>query len=284
MPAFRIKGSFLSFALIALTMLSFSSAGQTEDKTPAPWVGDTLAGKKCVGKKIGFGPYDYLRRAQLPAELDVVENAHFTPGVERLESGNTSVPINDIGYVLMAWPNHHRALHSAMKYRMMFWDWPEDAQVPPAECQLQRAIEFSPQDPVPYMMYGLLLHKAQQYEKALLSYRGAIRLRPDDILTQYNMGLTLVELKQYDEAVKMAKSAYAAGMPLPGLKNKLIEAGKWGTPPKATGPTKPAADVQVLQVPKKDAAAKAVGQDKNNAKTQSTTGDKQRVEPPIVGQ
>jgi len=233
----------LGSLLIAAAILVASPFAHSEDK--APWVGETLDGEKCTGNNIGFGPHDYLRRAQLPDELQVVENRHFTPEIERLEASVSSSAINDIAYTVMAWPNHHRALHSAMKYRMILWEWPDDARVPPAECQLQRAIEFSPGDPVPYMMYGTLLHKAKQHEKALLSYRAALKLRPDDILTQYNMGLTLVELQQYEEAVKMAKAAYAAGMPLPGLKNKLIAAGQWGDTPSAASSEKKEPKVKV---------------------------------------
>jgi tetratricopeptide (TPR) repeat protein len=254
MPESSVKSRVLASVLLATIVLVISTPGHSAD--PAPWVGQTLTGEKCIGNYVSFGPYDYLRRAQLQAELDVVERAHFTPEVEKLERGKTSEAINDIAYTIGAWPNHHRALYSAVRYRMTVWEWPEDAQVPPAECQLQRAMAFSPNDPVPYMMFGMLLHKAQKYDAALVSYQQANRLRPDDVLTLYNMGLTLVELKQYEEAVKAAKKAYAAGIPLPGLKNKLIAAGHW---PGAEKPANANAAAPVVQVkePPKDAAKKA---------------------------
>jgi tetratricopeptide (TPR) repeat protein len=254
MPESSVKSRVLASVLLATIVLGISTPGHSAD--PAPWVGQTLTGEKCIGNYVSFGPYDYLRRAQLQAELDVVERAHFTPEVEKLERGKTSEAINDIAYTIGAWPNHHRALYSAVRYRMTVWEWPEDAQVPPAECQLQRAMAFSPNDPVPYMMFGMLLHKAQKYDAALVSYQQANRLRPDDVLTLYNMGLTLVELKQYEEAVKAAKKAYAAGIPLPGLKNKLIAAGHW---PGAEKPANANAAAPVVQVkePPKDAAKKA---------------------------
>ena len=221
------KTSLFAFAFAALTFVLSSTPVYAD--TRAPWVGETLEGGKCVGKSIGFGPYDYRNRTRLPEQLAVVENAHFTPEVEALQTGNTSTAINDIAYTIMAWPNHHRALHSAIKFRMMNNPWPEKATVPPAECQLQRAMAFSSEDPIPYMMYGLLLHKWQQYEKALFVYQVAVKLQPNDVIMQYNMGLTLVELEQYEEAIKVANAVYAAGMPLPGLKNKLIAAGQWPT-------------------------------------------------------
>ncbi|MBK6737186.1 MAG: tetratricopeptide repeat protein [Haliea sp.] len=257
MTAPSVKSRILTSMLFGMIVLGISTQGHSAD--PAPWVGQTLTGEKCVGNYVSFGPHDYLRRAQLPAELEVVERAHFTPEVERLEHGNTSEAINDIAYTIGAWPNHHRALYSAMRYRMVLWEWPEDAQIPPAECQLQRAIAFSPNDPVPYMMFGMLLHKAQKYDAALVSYQQANRLRPDDVLTLYNMGLTLVELKKYDEALQAAKTAYAAGIPLPGLKNKLIAAGQWPGSEKPAKATAATPKVQV-QEPQNGAAKKASGE------------------------
>jgi hypothetical protein len=36
-----------------------------------------------------------------------------------------------------------------------------------------------------------------------------------------------VQRKNYEEARNYAKKAYELGFPLPGLKNQLIQAGKW---------------------------------------------------------
>lgn len=267
MTRFHSRKNLLIPALTALAVGVISLPGYAQEQ-PAPWVGETLEGEECRGKSIGFGPYDYLRRAQFPAELDIVEGAHFTPSVERLEAGNTGKAIADIGYTIMAWPNHHRALHSSMKYRMGLKKWPPNSYDPPAECQLQRAIKFSPNDPVPYMMYGLMLHKAKQYEKALLIYTAASRLNPNDILTLYNMGLTQVALEQYDAALKTAETVYAAGMPLPGLKNKLIAAGQWPTGAQNDTPQKAAPKVELQAT--EDPAEKTA---------QKNTPKKQTIEP-----
>ncbi len=194
----------------------------------SPWVGTTIYGKECTGAQVPFGPFDYMQRASLQGQLEVVEESHFSEGVESLHQGQTTTALGDLHYTLSAWPNHHRALNSVLKYRLQnMAEWPEDAREPPAECYLQRAINFSPNDAKPYMMYALLMHKAAQYDKALTAYQSAIRLLPNDVVTQYNMGLTLVELKKYEEAKTVAEKVYAAGFPLPGLKKKLIAAGYW---------------------------------------------------------
>jgi len=190
-------------------------------------VGTTLDGKKCSGTQIAYGPYDYLQRDKFSAELQLIEENYFTADVEKLISSETSSAITDIHAALGAWPNHHRALQSALNYRLQnLHNWPTSG-VPPAECYLQRAIKFSPKDPRPYMMYGVLLQKVKQFDKALNAYRAANRLLPNDVITQYNMGMTLVALKKYAEAKQLAEKVYGAGFPLPALKNKLIAAGHW---------------------------------------------------------
>lgn len=225
------KRSLRSFFLIVpvLVICSMSSVTMAwKGDTLSPWVGTSLTGKKCAGLQVPFGPYDYLQRDKLRAELEVVEETHFSTDVANLGTGQTSTAIADVHYTLMAWPNHHGALHSAVRYRLQHrGEWPADSGSSPAECYLQRAINFSPKDPIPYMLYGLLLHQMKEYDKALTAYRTANRLRPNDVVTQYNMGLTLVELKNYKEAEQLAKKVYSAGFPLPGLRNKLVAAGHW---------------------------------------------------------
>ena len=228
---FRVEG-YLRNILIILPVLvlcgiSPSVLGQ-QSSALAPWVGTSLNGKTCFGRSIYSPIYDYLQRDIFPQDLAIVEQYHFSEGVESLQEGLSSTPIGDIHYVLMQWPNHHRALYSALQYRLqhLVGDWPEPVH-PPAECYLQRAIKFSPNDPVPHMLYGMLMDRVKQYDKALTSYRAANRLLPDDVITQYNIGLMLVELKRFNEAVQVAKKVYSTGFPLPGLKKKLIAAGHW---------------------------------------------------------
>jgi tetratricopeptide (TPR) repeat protein len=215
----------LALIVPVLALCSISTAIHAAN---ALWVGTTLDGKKCTGSEVPFGPYDYLQRAQFPGELGVVEDNHFTAEVEQLIDREWAFAIADIHYTIGAWPNHHRALQSALTYRLRnLNNYPTGMGVSTAECYLQRAIKFSPNDPRPYIMYGVLLQKVKQYDGALKAYRVANRLLPDDVITQYNMGLTLAALKQYKEAAQLAQKVYATGFPLPGLKNKLTAAGYW---------------------------------------------------------
>lgn len=217
----------LLLTLIGISGFSTVSHAWKGDQL-APWVGTMLNGTKCNGGQVPFGPYDYLQRNKLKAQLEVVEESHFNSDVESLTKGMSASAMGDIHYTLQAWPNHHRALNSALRYRLQhreLWSVGDNtAQNYPAECYLQRAMNFSPKDPIPYMLHGLLMHQMKQYEAALKSYRMAIKLQPDDLITQYNMGLALVELERYKEAQKIADKVYAADFPLPGLKRKLAEA------------------------------------------------------------
>jgi len=230
----RVSAAFL--AVIAAAGFSLPGHAWEADKL-APWVGTMFNGTKCDGTQVPFGPYDYLLRDSLKSQLEVVEENHFNEGVESLTQGMTSTPMGDIHYTLLTWPNHHRALKSALQYRLQHRElWKRGDNTSnnyPAECYLQRAMNFSPNDPIPYVLHGLLMHQMKRYDLAIKSYRQALKLHPDDIITQYNLGLTLVEKKQFREAQAIADKVYAAGFPLPGLKRKLAAAkqGKPGTPP-----------------------------------------------------
>ena len=196
----------------------------------APWVGDTLKGAPCKGGMENFGPFDYLLRNQLPGQLSIVEKHHFNPQVEQLIKGQNSIsPLGDIDYTLMAWPNHHRALYSTIRHRINTWPDGHPSHYTPAECYLQRAIKFSPNDATTHMLYGILLHQTGHQQKALELYKKAIELDSHNPQIQYNLALLLVDLKKYPEARTYATSLYKRGFPLPGLRDKLKAAGQWSS-------------------------------------------------------
>lgn len=193
----------------------------------APWVGTAATGAPCKGANPGkFGPFDYLLDKD---RLAVVENHHFTPQVEQLKRGVTTVhAIGDINYTLVKFPNHHRALYSTINWSLS--PTPKSARektYPPAECYLQRAMQYSPSDYVPVMLYGLYLHRLGHLEESITFYRRAEKMAPNDINLQYNLGLVLYDAGEYEESARYAKKAYDGGMNPPGLKRKLEEKGYW---------------------------------------------------------
>ncbi len=194
------------------------------------WVGESFGNKPCKGKVGGYGPYDYTQRHRLKKELRLVEGAHFDENVESLSAGaklESRNPLPDIDYTLRAFPNHHRALNTIITYQLrqdQVFNW-EDTQ--PAECYLQRAIYFSPKDPMAHMLYGILLHRTNHYDKALQEYETALNLSPQNAQLQYNYALLLVDLERFDEARDLATTLYQRQFPLMGLKKQLIAAGHW---------------------------------------------------------
>ena len=214
--------------ILVFCTLAGPHAATSAPLSDAPWVGDTMWGTLCRGNKQGYGPFDYTLRNQYIKELKIVEDYHFSPMVENLIEGDTtSNPLGDLDYTLMAWPNHHRALNTVIRARVQKKENFKISRFTPAECYLQRAINFSPDDGVSYMLYGMLLHQMGDLKDALERYQSAERLSPQDLQTKYNIGLLLVDLERYDEAKKYAVDVYRNSFPLPGLKKKLRKEGYW---------------------------------------------------------
>lgn len=197
----------------------------------APWIGDTLSGAPCEGKRESYGPFDYTNPMHRGEHLRLVEGAHFMPRVRALiEDRHDSAVINDIDYTLRAFPNHHEALYAIVRY----WFLPNSSKrvvnrriATPPECYFNRAINFKPNDSTVRMLYGLYLHKLKKYNGALKQYTTAEELSPDSAQLLYNMGLLYFDLKEYDKSFDYAKKAYALQYPLPGLRDKLKNKGYW---------------------------------------------------------
>ncbi|HZL25231.1 MAG TPA: tetratricopeptide repeat protein [Acidobacteriaceae bacterium] len=179
-----------------------------------------------------YGPYDY-RTAQ--DKLKIVDGAHFTTDVETLRRGNAGYLGGDLDYTLRASPNHHRALRSIALYAEIH----KTDHIPKArysvECYFNRAIRFAPDDATVHMLYGSYLFKTGAKQKALEEYKVAESLSEDNANLHYNLGLVYCDAKEYDKALEHAWKAYALGFQLPGLKNKLVAAGKWRDPPDQAG-------------------------------------------------
>lgn len=174
----------------------------------------------------GYGPYDYRTHKK---ELEIVEGAHFTPEVERLERGNRSgaKPGGDIAYTLGASPNHHRALKAMMDLSR------KEKRDPPVgvrysvSCWFQRAEVYRPDDAMVKVLHGIFLLRSGSKTEAIAKLEHAASIDSSDANIQYNLGLAYFDVGQHEKALKSAHRAYAAGFPLPGLREKLKRAGKW---------------------------------------------------------
>lgn len=175
-----------------------------------------------------YGPYDY--RTDLD-KLPIVLGAHFTPEVEALVRGKTSVwPGNDIDYTLRAIPNNHRALLAMMRLgEKENTPQPRGAHFM-VECYFQRAIAFRSDDAIVRMIYSTYLNSKARIPDANAQLETAITLAKDNGFTHYNIGLHFFELKNYDKALAQAHRAMALGFGRTDLREQLAQVGKWTDP------------------------------------------------------
>lgn len=182
-------------------------------------------GATCGSLKNAYGPFDYSDAEARQNRLAVVEKYHFTPEVEQLRRGESGSIAGDLDYTLRAFPNHHRALNALARYSLQGKGM-HGAHYS-VDCYFDRAMRWRPEDPVVRMIYGNLLSKRGDVKGAREQYEAALKYAPNSAEVNYNAGLFFVSQGDYSRARKCAQAAYAAGYPLPGLKNKLQEAGQW---------------------------------------------------------
>lgn len=177
-----------------------------------------------------YGPFDYRKRAEF--NIDVVEKNHFTSEVEAGIKGISGYLGGDLSYTLIVIPNHIRALNTMAKVGLRDKTVQVYGAKFPVECYFDRAIRFTPDDGAVRATYGSYLMALGKLERAAEMFVAAVELSPEDPTINYNAGLVYLKKKDYEKARFHAKKAYALEFPLPGLKNKLIEAGQWDEPAK----------------------------------------------------
>ena len=159
--------------------------------------------------------------------LNVVESYHFTPEVERLQRGKTGYVAGDLSYTLEHFPNHHRALSALAKLAL------RDKKLQPqgakfaVDCYFLRALQFRPRDAKVHSILAGYLLAQDKLDEAREHLDTAVLLEPGNATSHYNLGLLHMKKKDYRAALTSAQRAYELGFPLPGLRNKLTEAGRW---------------------------------------------------------
>lgn len=181
----------------------------------------------CGDLKTSYGPFDYRKRSEFPSNFEIVESYHFTPDVENGIKGATGTIGGDLQYTLAVIPNHLRALATLTRVALSKKAVQLESMKYPVECYFERATRYAPDDGAVRAAYGSYLYALDKPDQAFVMFKEAVRLDPDNPTINYNLGLAYAKRKEYALAMTHAKKAYAQGFPLPGLKNKLIEAGKW---------------------------------------------------------
>lgn len=181
-----------------------------------------------------YGPFDY-RTAPPKAKL-AVESYHYTPEVQQLLRGHTTTKLTaDVAYTLNVFPNHHSALKTMADWAIKSKRNPPEGSRHTVECWFDRGLRFRPDDPMVKMLFGNYLIQIGKTSEAVKYLEEAERLEPRNGNLHYNLGLAYVKLGRLKDALESAHIAYAAGFPLPGLRNQLKRAGAWRDPKPSEG-------------------------------------------------
>lgn len=197
----------------------------------------TTCGQAPRGHRIR-GKRDYRQRdANVLNQRDfkVFEWTHLTPARARVNSGqNLDFDVmNNLDFVLSKVPNHEPALRIMIDWDLIGGKHHEGGYKPPA-CYLLWAAQFAPDDPVVWNYGGYYFYRKGDTRRAMQWWQEALVVDPSNSEVHNTLGLIAFEKGDYEQARKHAWAAYAAGFPLPTLRDKLKAAGQWRDPPTGT--------------------------------------------------
>lgn len=201
-----------------------------------------VSAEYCGSIAHSLGPFDYRQAGGSGEHRDMlatVEGAHFTQEIELLIRGRSggADPGADMNYTLLAYPNHHRALISVMRYGEK-----KASPKPPGlryevECYFERAIRFRPDDAIARIIYATYLTKNKRVSEAVAQLEQATRIAGENAFTHYNVGLAYLDMKIYDKSLAQAHKALALGFERTELRDLLQKVGQWKDPVPAPADT-----------------------------------------------
>jgi tetratricopeptide (TPR) repeat protein len=181
-----------------------------------------------------YGPFDY--RTAAPGQRSIVENRHFTHGIENLIKNATTDFGGNISYTLNVFPNHARAINTLVRLaEQEKTDRPAGADQS-VECYFGRGLAFAPDDLVFRMIYVNYLIRQRRIDEARKSLEYVVAQAGDSALTHFNAGLLYLDMKAYDEALAQAHRIIAMGYDRPELRERLKKADRWQEPPASAEP------------------------------------------------
>lgn len=172
--------------------------------------------------------HDYRQRDSTPqlkwSAGDIKKN-HYDPIVKRMREGIYSEPVMaDLDYLLRRWPNYYPGLQALIRYDLAGG---KSYGFLPAKCYLLRAREFAPHDVNVALYLAYYYWKKGEMKQSKHAYDEALAIDPRSPDAHYDLGLLYLETGHPKKALEHAQIAYAAGYPLPGLREKLQRAGYW---------------------------------------------------------
>ena len=135
--------------------------------------------------------------------------------------------MGDLAYTLNVFPNHPRALKAAAAYERQRGPAAVVEMGFSTQCWFDRAVSFRSADPIVRIVVATELIRRGQKDAAREQLVVAEQNAGESATMFYNLGLLYFELGEYERSMAFAKRAYALGLELPGLRQKLTKAGKW---------------------------------------------------------
>jgi tetratricopeptide (TPR) repeat protein len=206
----------------ALAGPAAAASKPADEPPPGLAVGEAICGKLGGGT---IGPFDYRDKGNA-ADLQTVNTFHFNSDVQQLIRGqSTNEVLGDLNFILMHFPNHHRALRVVARY---FLEGGKQMRFLSAECYFDRAIRGYPDDVVVRQIYSMYLARKGRHTEAIGQLQEAVQLLEDPSMElHYNLALLYADVKDYDRANEHAAIAYGLGHPLTGLRDRLVREGQW---------------------------------------------------------
>ncbi|MBI3350405.1 MAG: hypothetical protein HY020_24805 [Burkholderiales bacterium] len=175
-----------------------------------------------------YGPFDY--RSASNDQKSLVEGAHFTPGVEMLQTRKTGAFGHDIGYTLRAFPNHPRALVAMQRLVEKEKRNPAEGAPYTIDCFYERALRFQPSDYLVRLLFATFLVSRGESTEVGRHLAYVSDTQADNPFAMYNVGLIYFDMKNYDQALLYAQKAMKMGLMRGDLKAKLEAVHKWADP------------------------------------------------------
>jgi predicted Zn-dependent protease len=154
--------------------------------------------------------------------LRTVESYHLGPAEEKLRLRQYQFARNELAFILKYFPNHPRAL---LMLGQLCAEWKSPECLP--DVVFEKAIRVRPDEPSVYIVQGIHLHRSKRYKEAIAAYGKGLALDPESTNGHYNIALSYLDTKQFELANQHAQRAYALGAQLPGLRQRLQQAGQW---------------------------------------------------------
>lgn len=232
MPAFKT----LLRTAAAVTALCWcsSSLALTFTPTPAEWAswGEMCQARYVVsgaGRKSEFG--NRVSAATVSHWQNRVSQAwyglhHYCAGLVLVRRGKIHSAIKEFKFTFQRVPETHY-LHGEIATRIgMAYDKLGDTNA--SAKYLDLAIAKHPTYDGGFIGKALVLRQDGRVQEAIdVLLQGNESTEQSSAELNYHLGLNYLKLKDYENAKNYADIAYGLGYPLPGLRNRLREAGYW---------------------------------------------------------